>query len=132
MKVIRKVALAYIKERKVIMVRTRDKNVFYNLGGKYEENETDEDCLIREVKEEVGADIDKNSLEFLHEFTNIAHGKDDTKLIIRLYKGDLLKRPMPSSEIAEIGYFNSNANPEQVSFMGVDIIKWLKRHKLID
>jgi 8-oxo-dGTP pyrophosphatase MutT (NUDIX family) len=105
--------------------------VFYNLGGKPVPGESDIDCLRREVKEEVNCNIESDSIGFLHEFKTEAHGKQDTLLIIRLYKGDLLGRPSPSSEIAEIKYFNSNAKEEQVTKMGKLILAWLHKENLI-
>ncbi len=133
MKMVRKVALACFKDRKLMFVRShKNENVFYNLGGKIEEGETDIDCLLREVKEEVNSSIDKNTIEFLHEFQTEAHGKENTMLNIRLYKGELLEEPKPSSEIAEIRYFDSKANEEQVTIMGKIILDWLQKHNYID
>ncbi len=123
MKVIKKVALAFIKDKKLLMVRShKNKDIFYNLGGKFEEGESDIECLMREVKEEVNVKLDSNSLEFLHEFRTAAHGKEDAELIIRLYAGNLLQEPKPSSEIAEIGYFDSSVDEQKVTKMGKQIL----------
>lgn len=116
-----------------MFVRSRkNESVFYNVGGKIEEGETDVDCLMREVKEEVNCSLDKDSIEFLHEFQTDAHGKENTMLNIRLYRGVLVEEPMPSSEIAEISYFDSKANEEQVTVMGKAILAWLQKHNYID
>lgn len=133
MRVIRKVALATFKNRKLMMVRSHtNTNTFYNLGGKIEDGETDIDCLLREVKEEISSDVDRDTIEFLHEFQTPAHGKDNAEINIRLYKGSLLHEPKPSSEIAEIGYFDSSAPEERVTIMGKAILKWLKTQNYID
>jgi len=133
MKIIRKVALAYFKDRKLIMVRShKNTDVFYNLGGKVEEGESDVDCLLREVKEEVSGSMDKTTIQFLHEFEEEAHGKENAKLTIRLYRGNLINEPKASSEIAEIGYFDSTARVERVTIMGKAILEWLKNQGYID
>jgi 8-oxo-dGTP pyrophosphatase MutT (NUDIX family) len=133
MNVIKKVALAVFKDRKVMFVRShKNENTFYNVGGKFEEGETDVDCLVREVKEEVNSELDRNTIKFLHEFETEAHGKENTMLNIRLYSGELLHEPKPSSEIAEIKYFDSSASEDKVTIMGKAILDWLQEHNYID
>src|SRR3989344_6599929 len=99
MGIIRKVALAVFENKKLLQVRTgRQRNVFYTLGGKIEEGESDMECLKREVKEEVGCGIDESSVKFLAEFEDVAHGKGDAMLNVRMYEGKLAGEPKPSSE----------------------------------
>lgn len=108
MDIIKIICLAVIKERKLLVVRHhKNKEVFYQLGGKPKDNETDTECLIREVKEEINANIQKDTLKFLHEFKNEAFDKKNTRVNIRLYKANIKHEPQPSSEIAEIKYFDS-------------------------
>ncbi|HEX6461655.1 MAG TPA: NUDIX domain-containing protein [Candidatus Saccharimonadales bacterium] len=105
---IRKAGLAVIKDKKVMLARSKkNAEVFYMLGGKYEPGETDEECLKREVAEEVGCTIKPGSLRFLHEFEAPAHGDTPRYLIERVYIGELIGEPTPQSEIAEIRYFDS-------------------------
>jgi len=66
-RIIKKIALAVFKDRKMLQVRTsKQPEVFYTLGGKIEKGETDLECLRREVKEEIGCEV--TSIKFLHEF----------------------------------------------------------------
>lgn len=128
MRVIKKVALAYFKDRKMLQVRTnKQEQVFYTLGGKIEAGETDLECLKREVKEEIGCEIDEPSLKFLKEFQDEAHGGGI--LNVRLYEGKIIGEPKPSSEIVEIGYFDTNSDPKNLSVIAQKIIfPWLKVH----
>lgn len=134
MKVIRKVALAVFKDRKLLQVRSHKQNsVFFALGGKIEKGESEITCLKREVKEEVGCELDEASLKFLHEFEDIAHGKEGDLVNIRLYEGKLIGEPKPSSEIAEIGYFDSSSDKKNLSTIAQrTIFPWLKAHGYIN
>ena len=116
MKVIYKVALAVFNKKKILQVRTKrlDK-VFFTLGGKIEEGESDMECLKREVREEVGCELDVSSLNFLQEFEDVAHGKNGDLVNIRMYQGKLIGEPKPSSEVVEIGYFDSNSDKKNLS-----------------
>ena len=132
MKVIYKVALAYFKDKKIMQVRTSNQNhVFYMLGGKYKKEESDIDCLKREIKEEIGCEVDEKTLKFLKEFEDVAHG-EQAMLNVRLYTGKLIGEPKPLSEIVEIGYFNTQSDPKNLSVIAKrTIFPWLKTHGYI-
>ncbi len=131
MRIINKVALAVFKDKRLLQVRTKKQpEVFYTLGGKIEEGETDLDCLRREVKEEIGCDV--TSVKFLHEFEDVAHGKKAI-LHLKMYEGKLKGEPKPSSEIVEIGWFDTSSAPENLSIIAKrTIFPWLKKHGYIN
>lgn len=132
--IIRKVALAYFKDKKILQVRSqKQENIFYTLGGKYDAGESDIDCLKREVKEEVGCEIEEDSIKFLKEFEDVADGKEDAILNVRMYTGNLIGEPKPSSEIAEIGYFDSASSKKNLSVIAQrTIFPYLKEKGLIN
>lgn len=134
MKIIKKVALGVFKDKKMLQVRTKKQDdVFYTLGGKIEEKEDDLACLKREVKEETGCDVDENSLKFLNEFEDVAHGKDFDLLNVRMYEGKLIGEPKPSSEIVEIGYFDTQSDKKHLSTIARrTIFPWLKENGYIN
>lgn len=133
MQVIKKVALAVFKDKKLLQVRTKSQErVFYTLGGKIEEGESDIDCLKREVREEIGCNIDESSLKFLAEFEDVAHGKGGALVNIRMYEGNLIDEPKPGSEVVEIGYFDTNSDKKYLSTISQrTIFPWLKEHGYI-
>lgn len=133
MKIIQKVALAVFKDKKMLQVRTRKQSVvFYTLGGKIEAGENDITCLKREVKEELGCEIDEESLNFLAEFNDVAHA-DEGMLHIMVYTGKLIGEANPSSEIVEIGWFDSNSDKKNLSLIAQrTIFPWLKKHGYIN
>lgn len=133
MKIINKVALAVFRKKKVLMVRSaKQAEVFYSLGGKIKEGESDVECLKREVWEEIGCQVDFKSLQFLAELQDVAHGKEHTQLNLRLYSGQLIGKPKPSSEVVEISYFDTKTNQKYLStFAQRTLFPWLKAHGYI-
>lgn len=106
--IIDKPSLINIRERKVLMVRSFGKDLFYIPGGKRERNETVIECLVREVPEEVRARVRMDTLKELFVFEDEAHGKPKGTLIrftciFAELEGDIV----PSSEIEEARYFGS-------------------------
>lgn len=132
--IIRKVALGVFKNGKMLQVRSKKHpEVFFTLGGKPEKGEPEVEALKREIKEEVGCGIDPSSLKFLHEFEDVAHGKGREMLNLRMYEGRLIGEPKPSSEIAEIGWFDSQSDKKNLSVIAQrTIFPWLKKHGYIN
>lgn len=67
-------------------------------GGLFEEA-TEIECLKDEIKEELDCEIDVESLEYIGEYTDVAAGRPDRDVSIKLYKGNLIGTPKPSTEI---------------------------------
>ena len=130
MRIIKKIALAVFKDRKMLQVRTRKQpEVFYTLGGKIEKGETDLECLRREVREEIGCEV--TFIKFLHEFEDLAH-REQAMLHLKMYEGKLIGKPKPSSEIEEIGWFDSKSDPKNLSIIARrTIFPWLKKQGYI-
>src|SRR4030042_3054346 len=68
-------------------------------GGQIDDGENDEECLVREIKEELDVDMDKTSLIFINEYVDIAAGDPTKDVFIKLYKGKIIGEPKPSTEI---------------------------------
>ncbi|MFH1787485.1 MAG: NUDIX domain-containing protein [archaeon] len=56
MEIIHKIAAMVITDDKFLMVRKKGKDIWTNLGGKPEGDETEDEALIREIKEELDCD----------------------------------------------------------------------------
>lgn len=133
MQEIYKVALAFFKDKKILQVRTyKQKEVFYTLGGKPEKGESDEDALIREVKEEIGCELIRSSIKFLAQFEDVAHGKNRW-LRARMYTGTIIGTPQPSGEVDEIDYFDTNSPKKHLSEIArKKIFPWLRNNSYIN
>ena len=109
MKEIDKIALIYIKDKKILTTLSKGKDTYYLPGGKREKNEKDEDTLVRESKEELTIDIDVNSIKYYGTFEAQAHGKAEGIIVkMTCYIANFTGKIQPSSEIQEVRWLGYN------------------------
>ena len=109
MKEIDKIALIYIKDKKILTTLSKGKDTYYLPGGKREKNEKDEDTLVRECKEELTIDIDINSIKYYGTFEAQAHGKAEGIIVkMTCYIANFTGKIQPSSEIQEVRWLGYN------------------------
>jgi 8-oxo-dGTP diphosphatase len=105
---IHKAALLILNEdaTKFLVARTADKQVHHWLlpGGRIEVGETVVVALVREIKEELDCEVDKDSLEYVGSYEAPAAGRPGQTVNIQLYKGSFKGKPKPSSEVKELGW----------------------------
>jgi len=131
-KPIDKLSWIHIKDRKVLYARSKNKDLFYNPGGKREGEETDEQALIREISEELDVRLIPSTLQHLNTFSAQAHGKPKGVLVqIKCFKGDCIGQVKPNSEIEELDWFTSK-DKHRTSITGQLILEWLHTEGLID
>lgn len=107
MKEIDKIALIYLKDKKILSTLSKGKDTYYLPGGKREANETDEETLMRECKEELTIAIQKNTIKYYGTFEAQAHGKAEGILVkMTCYMADFEGRLEASSEIQEIKWLD--------------------------
>jgi len=90
MKEIHKIIAIVIKDNKLLMVRKAGKDIWTSLGGKPERGETDEEALLREIKEEL--DCDAEVVRNLGEFKAKAVF-DDAMVRLSAYLVNLIGEP---------------------------------------
>ena len=126
-----RVGLLLIRDGRLLGARTKGKTTFYIPGGKREGDETDLQCLEREIREELGAEITPGSVKPYRLYVDEADGKPaGTMLHMMTIFAELGTDPVPSSEIEEIGWFSYE---DVVRFGKIDrqIFEDLKREKYI-
>jgi len=101
-----KLAFIEIQDRKVLETKSKGKDTWYIPGGKRDENETDAQALIREVKEELSVDIDPSSITHYGTFEAQAHGKPEGTVVrmtcyLAKYSGEL----KPNAEVEMMDWF---------------------------
>ena len=132
MSIIDKVALIYIKDKKVLKTLSKGKDKYYLPGGKREGNETDEETLVREVLEELSVNIKKETIKYYGTFEAEADGKTEGIIVkATCYTAEFEGELKASSEIEELIWLDSE-DMDKVSAVGKIILKDLKQKGLID
>lgn len=127
-----KVALIFIKDRKFLGTLSKGKDRFYFPGGKRETGETDEETLIREIKEELSVDIIPETISYYGTFRAQAHGKPEGTMVkMTCYTAGFEGNLEPASEIEKIVWLTSK-DVRTVGPVGVLIMNDLKNRNLID
>lgn len=133
---IRKAAGLIIRDRKVLVSRSKGKVHFVQPGGKLEGDESPELALVRELREEQQAEVDPSRFESLGTYRAIAAGFEAEQLIVELhaflvdYDGPLT----PSAEIDENRWIDTSDIGQLPlgSIMEHDILPLLKSRDLIN
>ena len=100
-----KIAWLHLVDGRILSTRSRGKQAYYLPGGKREPGETDEQTLVREIREEVTVAIDEPTIRPAGVFEAQADGKA-AGVVVRMtcftaeYTGTLAA----SSEIEEIAW----------------------------
>jgi len=109
MKVIDKIAIIYVKDKKILATLSKGKDTYYLPGGKREGIETDEETLIRECKEELNINIIKDTIQYYDTFEAQAHGKAEGILVrMKCYTAEFEGKIKANSEIQEIRWLDYN------------------------
>ncbi len=103
MKEIDKIAFIYLKDKKILSTLSKGKDAYYIPGGKRDGNETDEETLIRECKEELTIDIKKDTIKYYGTFKAQAHGKAEGIIVkMTCYEAEFDGNLEADSEIQEV------------------------------
>ncbi len=108
MKRLFKPALLVIKNKKLLVVREGGSDFWLTPGGAPENKENNEQCLRREIMEELGVEIDRKTLRYFGEFEDLAALESNTLVHISAYLGDVIGEVKPSMEIEELAWVGEN------------------------
>lgn len=101
-----KLAWIYVKDGKVLSTRSAGKDTWYIPGGKREEGETDEQALIREIREELSIDLAPETMRHYGTFEAQAHGKPEGTVVrMTCYTAHFSGKIQPAAEIEEYAWF---------------------------
>jgi 8-oxo-dGTP diphosphatase len=103
--VITVVGLVHVEAGRLLVVRSRNKKAFYLPGGKIEPGESPADALRREVREELGIELERPVV--LKRYVAPAYGEGEGAMVdMTCFTARLQGTPRPTSEIAELTYVN--------------------------
>jgi 8-oxo-dGTP pyrophosphatase MutT (NUDIX family) len=99
--------LVVIKEGKLLLAFSGNKNAWYLPGGKIDSGETSLQAIQREIKEELNIQMNPDLLEFYCHITAPAYGENKNILMEQdCFIYDLTEEIVASNEIDEVGYFD--------------------------
>ena len=132
MKEIDKIAFIYLKNGKILSSLSKGKDTYYIPGGKRENNETDEETLIRECKEELSIEIKRDTLKYYGTFKAQAHGKAEGIIVkMTCYMADFEGKLKANSEIQELKWLDYSNLNVKISPVDQLIFEDLYKKKLI-
>jgi mutator protein MutT len=132
---IHKAAGIIIRNRKLLVEKSKNKRFFIAPGGSIEDGETAKQALVRELKEEFKIDVLEDDLEEFGEFTGPAAGQEDrtlymTAFMVKKWAGE----PVADNEVEQIAWVNSQneQNLPVGSIFEHHVMPKLKERGLID
>jgi len=127
-----KLAWIYIRNKKILSTRSKDKDTYYIPGGKRDKEESDQEALTREIKEELSIDLIPKTIEYVGTFEAQAHGKPKGTIVrMTCYKGDFSGKIAADNEIDEIVWL-AHEGRKKSSPVDKIILDYLKEKNLID
>ncbi len=126
MKLIKKSAMAVIRDNKLLVVRKKGSRDYLMPGGKPEKGESAVEALRRELLEEISCSVDDASLALLGHFEDFtSDGK--SRVAIDLFTGGIAGEPKPSSEIEELKWISAadSINPFLTPIVKKQILPFL-------
>lgn len=113
-----KVGLLTVREKRILLCRKKHGTKLLIVpGGCYEAGESAEECLDREIREELG-EVRTGPLEYIGTYFDqaaIADHKPPKTVSVELYLGDLIGEPSANSEIKELVWFGPSDDRTQLS-----------------
>ncbi len=132
MKTIDKLAWIELKEKTILSTKSYGKDKYYIPGGKREIGETNEQALVREIKEELSVEINSETLNYIGTFEAQAHGHAEGIIVkMTCYSGKYVGQLEASSEIEEIRWLKY-ADKDKISEVDKLIFEDLKQKNLLD
>jgi 8-oxo-dGTP pyrophosphatase MutT (NUDIX family) len=127
--------LLHIRDRKLLLAFSRNKQCFYLPGGKIDAGETPAQALCREIREELNIPIDEKDLRYYTHITAPAYGEEMGVIMEQdCFILDKNVQPQASAEIGELRYFTvAEYKKEKNIAPGAQrILELLKEADLVD
>lgn len=100
MKTRTRIAGMIIQDGKILMVKGKGYNELWTPGGKIESGESDEQCLTRELKEEIN--VQPTEMKFFKEYSGTSFYNPNKTVTQRIYIVGIDGEPKPGAEIESI------------------------------
>jgi len=127
--------LLHIKDKKLLLAFSRNKQCFYLPGGKVDDGETSATALCREIQEELNTLLSPEQLVYYTHITAPAYGEINGIIMEQdCYFADIATLPEPSGEIDKLHYFSLTDYRQELNRApgAVMILEKLKEDGYID
>lgn len=103
-----KVAAAIINDcfGRTLLVRKRGTDYFMQAGGKMEKDENPLQALTRELREELGMDLSRETVQYMGCYTAPAANEEGFQVQAEMFLIETDQAVKPAAEIEEIAWFN--------------------------
>ncbi len=130
---IHKAAGIIVRDRKLLVERSKDKVYFISPGGSIEDGETAKQALIRELMEEFQIGVEEEDLEPFGVFRAPAAGQEHRIVELKTF---IVNRwnsePTPDNEVEEIAWVTSDTTLPLGSIFAHEVMPKLKADEIID
>ena len=125
-------AVAVVRDRAVLMVTARGREVYYMPGGKVDPGETAVQAAAREAFEEVSLQFHPDDLEELFEVRTQAHGEPEGREVhMSVFAAELDREARPSGEIDSLHWVDGS-DAGRCPPAGVETLRLLRGLDLVD
>ncbi|MBW8682902.1 NUDIX hydrolase [Chitinophaga rhizophila] len=109
MTALKTVGLLIVRDKKLLLAYSRNKQCFYLPGGKVDEGETEKEALCREIAEELNVEVTADELEYYTHISAPAFGEQQGVIMEQdCYWLHRDVTPRPAAEIGAIHFFSSD------------------------
>lgn len=91
-------------KQQLLLVRKHNTRFFMQVGGKLEPNEAPEQCILREIAEEIGCQA--KIVQAVGRFETAAANEPDHLLVSHVFQVELDSAPQIAAEIAELKWID--------------------------
>jgi 8-oxo-dGTP diphosphatase len=125
-------AVALIRDRRVLMVTARGRDVWYMPGGKIDAGETEAEGAAREAWEEVAVRLDPAALEPLFTVLIQAHGEPEGRLVrMAVFGAETAEEPAASAEVSAL-HWATSSDAHRCPPAGAEVLRLLHASGKID
>lgn len=130
--IIHKAAGIIIRDKKLLVERSKGRKFFISPGGSIEQGETSEQALVRELKEEFQINVTEENIKKFGTFEAAAAEQENKTVVMEVFIVERWEgEPHPDSEVEEIAWVDSSSKILLGSIFEHEVMPRLKSAQLI-